>query len=108
MFGEYSFEYMELAWQVSIIKNISWYLTAPQVQQENLPDRRGTLPLLLPHLFESISNIESTDFFVVLELQELIAAMSSHIDKDIGSVVSKKALRAGNRRIHTACLQGQR
>jgi hypothetical protein len=48
-------------------------------------------PLLLPHLLESVSDVKGTNFFIVLEFQELVAAMPSHIDEDVRPVVSEKA-----------------
>jgi hypothetical protein len=41
-------------------------------------------------LGERVCNVECTDFFVVLEFQEFIAAMASHVDKDIGSLITQK------------------
>ena len=41
------------------------------------------VPLLLPHLLESVRDIERADLFAVLELEELVPAVSGHVDEDI-------------------------
>lgn len=46
-------------------------------------------PLLLPHLLDGVSQVESADFLIILELEKLIATMSRHINKDVGTIVGK-------------------
>lgn len=79
MLGEYSFEYIVLAWQVSIIKKISLYLPARVRAMMTDPCKRAQAPLLLPHLLDSIGQIECADLLVVLELEELVPAVPSHL-----------------------------
>lgn len=45
--------------------------------------RRDNLPLFLPHLFKGISDVECADLFIVLELEELVPTVSSHVHEDI-------------------------
>ena len=49
---------------------------------------------LLPHLFKGIREVECADLFGILELEELIASVASHVDEDIGIFVCEKALAA--------------
>ena len=69
---------------VSIVKNISLYLKAKSRQKDkNNTHKRQAQPFLLIHLFESICQIKGTGFFIVLEVQELVSAMTSHIYENI-------------------------
>jgi hypothetical protein len=59
------------------MKSISWYLA---LYQYNWMGGGGfDVPFLFPHLSEGVCEIESADFFCVLEFEELIAAMTGHI-----------------------------
>lgn len=49
------------------------------------------LPFFLPHLFEGISNVEGTDFLIVLKFQEFVASVSGHIYENVGTVISQEA-----------------
>ena len=51
-----------------------------------------SLPLLLPHLLKGIRQIMRTDLLGILELQELISSMSSHVDQDIAPVIRHQPL----------------
>jgi len=55
--------------------------------QNHARDLRNRAPLLLPHLLERIRDVESADLFAVLEFQELIAAVTSHVNKYVRPVV---------------------
>jgi hypothetical protein len=44
-------------------------------------------PLLLPHLTDGISYIKCADLLIILELEELIPAMSSEVEEDIGGCI---------------------
>ena len=59
------------------------------------------VPLLLPHLPKGISNIEGTDFLVILEFEELVASMPSHVDENVGTIVGKQAFGSRDRCINT-------
>ena len=48
-------------------------------------------PLLLPHLFEGISNVERADLLTVLKFQKLIPAVPRHVDEYIRAVVREQA-----------------
>lgn len=50
--------------------------------------------LLLEHLFEAVSNVLGGDLFVVLELQELVAAVASHVDQNVAAAVREQSLGA--------------
>lgn len=58
-------------------------------------------PLLLPHLLKSVGNIECTDLFVVLELEELITPVPGHVYEDVGSVIGQEPFRPGYRRVNS-------
>lgn len=45
--------------------------------------RRENPPFFLPHLLECVSNIKCTYFLLVLEFEELVSSMPSHIDEDV-------------------------
>jgi hypothetical protein len=49
--------------------------------------KREDSPLLLPHLADCISYIKCADLLIILELEELVAAMSSEVEEDIGGCV---------------------
>jgi hypothetical protein len=51
-------------------------------------------PFLLPHLAERVCQIESTDLFRVLELEELVAAMPCHVDQDVAPLICHQPLAA--------------
>jgi hypothetical protein len=42
---------------------------------------------LFPHLFECIRNIKRTNLLRVLELEKLVSAMASHVNKHIRPIV---------------------
>ena len=78
------------------MKNISLYLsdTSCFVIYIRIRGQRQQLcaPLLLPHLLKRVRQIKRADFFVVLEFQELIAAVARHIDKNVRPIVRKQSL----------------
>lgn len=76
-----------LAWQVSIMNRISLYLEGGELAKTTHSIRQGDIPLLLPHLLECVCNIECAYFLVVLEFEELVSTVSSHVDEDVGTVV---------------------
>jgi len=86
------------------MKNISLYLreriSAVRHMRKQIEDR----PLLLPHLLESVSNVERADLFVVLELEELVASVSGHVNEDVGPIISQEPFRARYRRVHSTCV----
>ncbi len=47
-------------------------------------------PFLLPHLFEGICDIKGADFFVILEFEEFVSAVTSHVNEDVGPVVCQE------------------
>jgi hypothetical protein len=49
------------------------------------------VPILLPHLLHSICNVKCTDFFVILELEELVAAVPSHVHEHVRSLVGQQS-----------------
>jgi len=42
-------------------------------------------PLLGPHAAERVGNVERRDLLVVLELEELVAAVPGHVDEDVAA-----------------------
>jgi hypothetical protein len=88
------------AWQVSIMKNISLYLRVKisGLSWEN--NERGR-PLLLPHLFESVGNVECADLFVVLELEELVTSVSGHVNEYVGPIIGQEPFRPGYGRVNS-------
>lgn len=78
-----------LAWHVSITKKISLYLPVHGKAVREFfgvlytTIRTAAAPLLLPHLFERIGNVERADLLTVLEFQELIPAVACHVDEYI-------------------------
>jgi hypothetical protein len=46
----------------------------------------------LPHLLERIGNVKRANFLTILEFQELVAAMTRHVDKYVRPVICKQAL----------------
>ena len=77
-----------MAWQVSIMKNISLYLRDTRSVSHHVGRQNEGRPLLLPHLLESVGNVECADLFVILELEELVTSVSSHVNEDVGPIVS--------------------
>ena len=59
-------------------------------------------PFLLPHLLECVSEIECTDFLVVLEFEELVPTMTSHIYKNVAPLISEKSFGPWGITLHTA------
>jgi hypothetical protein len=57
------------------------------------------LPSFLPHLFEGVSQLVVRYLLGVLELEEAITAMTSHVDKDITTIITQQTLGTRNRRI---------
>ena len=55
-------------------------------------DKDNCAPLFLPHLLKRVGQVERANFFAVLEFQELVAAMTRHIHKNVGPVVRKQSL----------------
>jgi len=84
-----------VAWQVSIMKNISLYLRVARSATPCTRKQSEDRPLLLPHLLESVGNVECADLFVILELEELVASVPSHVNEDVGSIVSQEPFRPG-------------
>lgn len=81
------------------MKKISLYL---RVEISSLYARKQeSRPLLLPHLLESVSNVECTDLFVVLELEELVASVSSHVNEDVRPIVGQEPFRPRYRRVNS-------
>ena len=71
-------------------------------------ERRGTsggffLPLLLPHLPEGVGEIEGADLLGILELEELVSAVTRHVYKDITPLVGHQALAPRHILAHTVC-----
>ena len=85
---------MVFAWHVSIMKNISLYLSDHQLMIifEFDEDKDNCAPFLLPHLLKRVRQVERADFFAVLEFQELIAAVTRHINKNVRPIVRKQSL----------------
>jgi hypothetical protein len=44
------------------------------------------VPLLFVHLLKGRSDVLTADLFCILELDEFISAMASHIDQDVTSI----------------------
>jgi hypothetical protein len=65
-------------------------------------EQNFVVSLLLEHLFEAVSNVFRGDLFVVLELQELIAAVAGHVDQNVAAAVREQTLGARYRRVVTA------
>jgi hypothetical protein len=65
----------------------------------------GYLPLLLPHLFKGVSDVERADLFVVLELEEFISTVSGHVHEDIRAVVREQSFRARYRWIDSSYME---
>ena len=90
-----------MAWQVSIMKNISLYLG----EWINLSRRDGERgegrPLLLPHLFESVGNVKCADLFVVLELEKLVTSVPGHVNEDVGPIICQEPFRPRYRRVNS-------
>ena len=84
------------------MKNISLYLRETRSATRLVRKQSGDRPLLLPHLLESVGNIECADFFVVLELEEFVASVSGHVNEDVGPVVGQEPFRPGYRRVNPA------
>ena len=80
------------------MKKISLYL---YLCQTHLRTQDGNIPLLLPHLFERVRDVKRANLFIVLELEEFVSSVSSHIHEDVRAVVSEKALRPRDRLIHS-------
>lgn len=62
----------------------------------------GYLPLLLPHLFKGVGDVERADLFVVLEFEEFISTVSGHVHENIRAVVREQSFGARYRRIDTS------
>lgn len=81
------------------MKNISLYLrkkkSAPPHERKQSENR----PFLLPHLLESVGNVERADLLVVLELEEFVPSVSGHVNEDIGTIVGQEPFRARHRRV---------
>lgn len=84
------------------MKRISWYLPSIVRQSyengsENGSTSRGRLdiPLLLPHLLESIRQVKRANLLGVLELEELVPAMACHVHQYVAAVVGQQPLATG-------------
>ena len=66
---------------------------------------RNYLPLLLPHLFKGVGDVERADLFVVLELEEFVSTVSSHVYEDIGAVVREQSFGTRYRRVDSSCIE---
>ena len=53
--------------------------------------KRST-PFLLPHLLKRVRQVERADFFVVLEFQELVAAVARHVNENVRPIVREQSL----------------
>ena len=82
------------------MKNISLYLRLKIRSCGLYID--DTVPFLLPHLFERIRNVESTNFFVVLEFQKLVSTMSRHVHEDVGSIICQEPFGTRYRRLNAS------
>ena len=83
------------------MKNISLYLP----NKKSAPHREGKQtengPFPLPHLLESVGDVECADLFVVLELEEFVPSVSGHVNEDIGPIIGQEPFRAGYRRVNS-------
>lgn len=95
--------YIVLAWQVSIMKNISLYLSKKR-NVKNTPIHSSVEhgPFLLIHLLKRIRDIKRTDLLIILKLEKLVPAVSGHVHKDIRPVVRQQAFGARDGGIHAA------
>lgn len=57
---------------------------------------KKNIPFLTPHLLECIGNIERADLLVILELEEFVPSVASHIDENVGTIICEKAFGARN------------
>ena len=55
------------------------------------------VPLLLPHLLDSIGQVHVGDLFWILKFEETITAVTSEIDENIAASVREKPLGSGGR-----------
>lgn len=49
-------------------------------------------PPLLPHLLKRVREVIRTNLLGVLELEELVAAMTRHVNENVGAIVGKETL----------------
>lgn len=87
------------------MKSISLYLGRTFKTHETT-DEFGHLPLLLPHLFKGVGNVERADLFVVLKLEEFVSTVSGHVHEDIGAVICEQSLGTRYRRIDSSYMEG--
>lgn len=61
------------------------------------------LPFLGVHGFDRVGKVKGRDLFDILELEEFIAAVPSHVDEDVGVLVGVETFACRGVMRHTVC-----